>query len=388
MKRIFYTLGAVLASFAAFAQSQGNQNASAESQLNKLTDKFNVYLNSHASFNVQDTHNGEDWHAAFRNNQLRLEVRGNLTDKLFYRFRHRLNKANAGESLSNFAPATDMMYVGYHINDQFSVIGGKQCQAWGGFEFDLNPMNIYEYSDFIENMSNFTPGVTLVYNINPNHELQFQVMDSHNQVFEEFYGDSNEKESKTPLTYLINWNGSLFNGVLLTRWAAGLETESANSQSYMLTLGTQFRQKQFQLTFDYMHATQQLDRLGIATDLLNGFSVPNSLGRLKDVHYDTFILKAEYQPAERWNIFAKGMYETTNVHDNRLAEQFDGFRTAYGYFAGVEYIPLKDQDLRLYLAYIGRSYEFSDKFQNYGAALDGYNTNRVSLGLIYRIKAF
>ena len=55
--------------------------------------------------------------------------------------------------------------------------------------------------------------------------------------------------------------------------------------------------------------------------------------------------------------------------------------TGIGYFAGVEYLPFEKQDLRFFLAYIGRSRE--NKLTNVTT-----DTNRVSIGLMYRIKAF
>ena len=35
-------------------------------------------------------------------------------------------------------------------------------QSYGGIEFDLNPIDIYEYSDMIEHMSNFMTGLNAV----------------------------------------------------------------------------------------------------------------------------------------------------------------------------------------------------------------------------------
>lgn len=78
----------------------------------------------------------------FRARQLRLEIKGNLTERIFYRFRHTLNRPTSAAGLDNLARATDMLYAGFHLNDKFFVTAGKMCQAWGGFEFDINPMNI------------------------------------------------------------------------------------------------------------------------------------------------------------------------------------------------------------------------------------------------------
>ena len=49
----------------------------------------------------------------------------------------------------------------------------------------------------------------------------------------------------------------------------------------------------------------------------------------------------------------------------------------------VEYYPMKDQDFRVFLAYTGRRFDYSDK-----CGLKDYNTNRIELGFMYRIKAY
>ena len=92
--------------------------------------------------------------------------------------------------MDNLARATDMLYAGFHLNDKFSLTAGKMCQAWGGFEFDINPMNIYEYSDFIDNMDNFMLGGMLTYHPNENHEFNIQITDVCNNTFQELYGDN------------------------------------------------------------------------------------------------------------------------------------------------------------------------------------------------------
>ena len=150
----------------------------------------------------------------------------------------------------------------------------------------------------------------------------------------------------------------------------------------MITLGTKYNLEQFQLTFDFMNADEKIDRLGIATKDGAKWLEQNNQKIFRDVTYNTFILKAEFQPKPEWNIFAKGMYETTSVKD--VVNYDDDFRKAYGYMGGVEYLPFKDQDLRLFLAYIGRKYVYTKAIPT----LQDYNTDRVSLGVMYRIKAF
>ena len=49
----------------------------------------------------------------------------------------------------------------------------------------------------------------------------------------------------------------------------------------------------------------------------------------------------------------------------------------------MEYYPVKSQDFRVFLAYVGRKVTYKD-----GVGLDKYNTNRIELGFKYRIKAY
>ena len=331
-----------------------------------LRKKFNMYFNFQTSLDAERI--GEaDLTTKFKARQLRLEVRGDLTERIFYRFRHRLNKSNVAASLDNLATATDMMYAGFRLNEKWSATVGKMCQAWGGYEFDLNPMNIYEYSDFLENMDNFMLGAMITYAPNPNHEFNLQITDVRNSNFADLYATATAtiKESNTPLAYIFNCNGNLLYGLVQTRWGAGLQSEADGYTNALVMLGTKLNLPKFQVFLDYMMANDQLDRLK--------FTPRSKAEVVKDAKYNSFVLKAEYQPAPEWNIFAQGLYETAN--SSLANNEFKGI----GYFAGVEYLPFKEQDLRFFLAYIGRSRDKNSAVEN---------TNRVSVGMMYRIKAF
>ena len=336
--------------------------------INPIDKRFNMYFNFQSSLDAEKE-GEQDMTTKFKARQLRLEVRGNITDRIFYRFRHRLNRPTAAVKLDNLATATDMLYAGFHIDDKWALTVGKMCQAWGGYEFDLNPMNIYEYSDFIDNMDNFMLGGMITYAPNTNHEFNLQVTDVRNDSFENIYANSTGlKQSNVPLTYILNWNGSLFDGVLQTRWGVGLQSEADGYNNTMVMLGTRVALSKFQAFLDYMRADEQLDRLNYTPLSNNGKGQP-----LKDTKYNTFVLKGEYQPIPSLNLFAQGIYETaeSDLTGNKM--------TGLGYYGGVEYLPFPSQDLRFFLAYVGRSREISSVTKS---------TNRVSLGMMYRIKAF
>lgn len=397
MNKTLLTCALLTASLTASAQnganigmggSEGDYASLAEkvAKIEKKNDAFNVYFNYAASFQAERNSLADEWYTGFANKQLRLEIKGNIGNHLFYRLRHRLNKTNEARSQDNFSKATDIMMAGWKFNDKLSIQAGKMCQIWGGFEFDENPMYIYQYSDMVDNMDNFMAGVVLSYKPVPTQEFAVEVSDANNDSFSKVYGTgaaSQEENSirplassRNPLTYIANWNGSFADGMINTRWAWGIQTQARHKYSRMLMLGQQLNLEKFQWYIDYMGAWDGLDRLGIATGDL-GFA-----GGVyaSDVHYNSFITKANWQFAPRWNLMLKGMYETASV--SKL-ERGKNYRKSFGYIGSVEYYPLKDQDFRVFLAYVGRKYDFSEK-----SGLKDYNTNRIELGFMYRIKAF
>ena len=157
-------------------------------KLEKKSDMFNLYLNYSAS--ARTLEQGDGWETGFANKELRLEIKGNLTDKLFYRLRHRLNKANNAKGEDNFAKATDIMMVGYNFSDKLSLMAGKMTQIWGGYEYDENPMYVYEYSDFINHMDIYMAGAVLSYKPVPTQEIAIEVSNSYNGKLNDEYGDN------------------------------------------------------------------------------------------------------------------------------------------------------------------------------------------------------
>ena len=400
MNKTLLTCALLTASLTAGAQnganigmggSEGNYASLAEkvAKIEKKNDAFNVYFNYAASFQAERNSLVDEWHTGFANKQLRLEIKGNIGDHLFYRLRHRLNKTNEARTQDNFSKATDIMMAGWKFNDKWSVQAGKMCQIWGGFEFDENPMYIYQYSDMVDNMDNFMAGVVVSYKPVPTQEFAVEVSDANNDSFSKMYGAgaaSQEENSvrpltssRNPLTYIANWNGSFADGMINTRWSWGIQTQARHKYSRMLILGQQLNLDKFQWYVDYMGAWDALDRLGIATSDLGLNGGGHNL-YASDVHYNSFITKVNWQFAPHWNLMLKGMYETASV--SKL-ERGKNYRKSFGYMSSVEYYPLKDQDFRVFLAYVGRKYDFSEK-----SGLKDYNTNRIELGFMYRIKAF
>lgn len=361
-------------------------------KLKKSSDMFNVYLNTAASVQVE-TDNEHEWSTGFKNKHLRLEIKGNLTDKLYYRFCYRMTNSNVARSEDNFARSTDVVMIGYRFSDKLSVEAGKIFQPLGGYEVDENPIYIYEYSDLTGGLECYLGGVVVNYKPVPTQEIVVGVTNAHNDKFADVYGDNSLaiegdgtqnrilEKTRIPLGYSLGWNGSFLNNRLLTRWSWGIEGEARHKYSRMLILGQKLNLDRLQWYFDYMYQNDGLDRFGLASrEVRDFFPAVGGEVWMSDVHYTSFITKLNWQFAPQWNLMLKGMYETASV---TKVDRFKDFRKSYGYVGSVEYYPVKSQDFRVFLAYIGRKVTYKD-----GVGLDKYNTNRIELGFKYRIKAY
>lgn len=361
-------------------------------KLKKSSDMFNVYLNTAASVQVE-TDNEHQWSTGFKNKHLRLEIKGNLTDKLYYRFCYRMTNSNVARSEDNFARSTDVVMIGYRFSDKLSVEAGKIFQPLGGYEVDENPIYIYEYSDLTGGLECYLGGVVVNYKPIPTQEFVVGVTNAHNDKFADVYGDNSLaiegdgtqnrilEKTRIPLGYSLGWNGSFLNNRLFTRWSWGIEGEARHKYSRMLILGQKLNLDRLQWYFDYMYQNDGLDRFGLASrEVRDFFPAVGGEVWMSDVHYTSFITKLNWQFAPQWNLMLKGMYETASV---TKVDRFKDFRKSYGYVGSVEYYPVKSQDFRVFLAYVGRKVTYKD-----GVGLDKYNTNRIELGFKYRIKAY
>ena len=181
----------------------------------KRNNVFNLDLEMHASFNTFFTGHKLD-EAAFRFNHIKIEATGEVNDRLFYWYRQNLNQGNEGMDLENLPESIEYAMIGYRLNDKFTITLGKQDAAWGGFEYDLDPYAIYEYSDMNEYMDCYFTGVTLGYQPTPSQELRLQVTDNRIGSMEDTYGilPAGIEKPRAPLFYTFNWNSSYLDEIL------------------------------------------------------------------------------------------------------------------------------------------------------------------------------
>ena len=373
----------------ASAQQDKDASAGEESLFEKVTkigkeqDYFHFLLNLNNSFDVNQS-DGDFQNAKFNMREIRIEAKGNIDETFSFRWRQRLNRSNAPtpDGLDNL-PATsiDIAGIGIKTGDVFSMFLGKQCAAYGGFEYDMNPIEIYEYSDMLDHMSIFLTGATFQFQLHPSHQLQLQAVDSRSASMSDMYGAGYE-QSKVPLVYSVNWNGD-FSGVFRTRWSYSVMSQAKGHQSHYMALGNELTVDKFNAFLDVMYMREGIDREGIVSAIIG--NNPQG-GHLNDAEYLSFVLKAQYRFKPKWNIFVKGMLENEGLSKANGAIEKGKYRTAYGYLAGLEYYPLKNSNLHFFLTYVGRHYSYTDRAKIYNA--HDYSTNRISLGYIWQLPMF
>lgn len=340
---------------------------------------------------------GEYTQSRFRNEQFRLEIRGQVHEKVYFRFRDRYTRAQTSESIDNLSRSVDLAFLRFDISEKFSISAGKMCADWGAWEFDWNPIDIYEYSDIVEYADNFLTGVGFTYTPSSRNQWTFQVLDSRTKSFDELYGaQPNFTESKAPLAFVSNWRGSLLDGKIKTIWsyslfneAQDLEGNSANMN--YIALGTEFVvSDKFNFIYDFKWSDEALDRTSIVSETVPDALYPYALG---ETQYTGHWVHFRYKITPKVHFTFVGMLD---VAEWKNAVEVDGannpsgekkIRDAWGYIPAVEYFPWSDLNIKFFANWVGRDYKYSDYAKDRMGAVD-YTTGRFTVGFISPLGIF
>lgn len=137
---------------------------------------LNVSFDTRIDFqNVWYDGTTDDAASGFKGKYFMLRVDGSVMDGFVdYSWRQRLNRRK--ENTSAFDD-TDWVWVrvnhkGWHIS------GGKEVVLVGSWEYDKNPVDVYTFSLFWDNLPCFEFGATVARDLGPNDNLAFQVTQS------------------------------------------------------------------------------------------------------------------------------------------------------------------------------------------------------------------
>jgi hypothetical protein len=354
----------------------------------------NMQFGLENAFSDQGQANFDYIGSKFRFEQFRLEFRGDVHKKVYFRFRTRYTKTPDVQSLDHLYGSIDLAYIRVTLAKKWSLSVGKMCADWGGYEFDYNPIDIYEYSDIIEMADNFLTGVGVSYQLNKNHSFTFQALDSRTRSFTELYGEQPQiTESKFPLALVGNWRGSFFKGKFNTIWSYSIFTEAKNIYMNYIALGNQLHLGKFTVEYDFKWSSEDLDRTGIVSAtvpdvLVIGSDTLNYPYAMKNCLYYSHWLHLYYRLNRHFNFAFVGMVDFAKWKENiDPNKNTDNIRTAWGYIPTIEYYPFKDLNLRFYANWVGRIYSYSDYAKTSLGAKD-YSTGRFTIGFVSPLGIF
>jgi len=345
----------------------------------ELLKNVDLIMNMQLGFR-NDFQDGEYLGSKFKFEQFRFEIKGYVHEKVFFRFRHRYTSEFQPQSVDKIIKGIDFAYLRFDLSDKLQLTVGKTFADWGGFEFDLNPIDIYEYSDIIEMADNFLTGAGLYYQATKNHGFSFQILNSRTGTFEEIYDSiPTIQSSKAPLAAVINWRGSFWGGKFTTLWSYSLFNEAQDMFKNYIALGNQLKMKKLTIMYDFKWSKEDLDRTGIISG-----DVPDDIYNyaLKNTLYCSHWLRLDYRFVPKWQVSLVGFIDRAKwLSDVDPLKDTDDWRIAYSFIPTIEYFPWDDLNLKFFFGYVGRYFDYSDYATSRVGAQD-YNTGRLIFGII------
>ncbi len=333
-----------------------------------------------------DFYDGDYLGTKFKFEQFRLEIKGYVHEKVFFRFRHRYTSTFEPQSVDKIIKGVDFAYLRFDLSDKLQFLVGKTYADWGGMEFDLNPIDIYEYSDIIEMADNFLFGAELFYTPIQNQTFGFQIINSRTGTFEEIYDSiPTIKASKNPLGAVVNWRGSLFNGKVSTLWSYSLFNEAEGMYKNYFAFGNQFKHNKLSIMYDFKISIEDLDRTGVISN-----EVPDDIYNfaLENTMYYSHWFKIDYRFTEKWGVSFVGIIDEAKwMKEDIPNKTSDDWRTTYTLIPTVEYFPYSDLNLKCYLGWVGRNFNYSG-YSKDQLGMQDYNTGRFVFGIISPLKVF
>lgn len=332
---------------------------------------------------------------AFKMNEARLEFRGKLVDNLEFRVRTRLHRVGAEASLDRSSSALDHASLSYKFgeNRKWEVLFGKQNNMIGSWEFDKNPTFEYQYSDVVGNYNNlFALGARVGYSPSSNHTFTIQAINAHNNQFNNQVGAAyigDNTAAKTPLLAQFIWQGKFFNKVWNTWYSVGGSQYAKDKTNLQVFVGNKIAKGNFEGYLDLGYSKFEFDHFNIANRTGNAYTafyknanplVTQSNVIAEDIDVKSAVLRLDYKFLEKWNVTAKGFYETVSAKDDALG---DNFRRNLGYLIGLEFLPIAKQNFRFFAYYYGNDIKYNNNVYNLG--VKSVHSNIFAVGALYVI---
>lgn len=279
-----------------------------------------LFFDARGSF-LQTFAPGGKYTSTMKPEYFNLHVYGHISDNVTYRIRHRLN---VPVDATNPFRATDWLCLNWQASPKLRLYAGKTPILIGGYEYDSAPIDVYFYSLFCSNLSQYFAFSTGgEYELLPGQKLALQV-------------------SNSPLTNGFN-NMYAYNAA----WIGGF------SPWWKTIWSCNLIDDQFGRTINYLALGNHCVWGGLAVDL--DFINRASFSQQRFLFSDFSLISKVIYSIGRWNLCGKLGYECNEAGNvDSLGRPFDTAVTPgtdylyWGY--GVEYFPFGNDDLRLHMA--------------------------------------
>lgn len=330
---------------------------------------------------------GELEEVAFRINKVRLEILGNIGKKFSYHFRQSFNKYSSPHALDNLASSVEYAYMGWQMTDKFKLTVGKQIILLGGHEYWINGIKIREFTDFNNNIACFQAGVNGAINITPTQQLNLQVVNNRGGTDDDvflFGRPEDLAEAKVPLLSTLNYDGFFFDKALNLRYSMSAGQLTKGRNIYYLTAGNIWERGPIFAYFDVMYSREGLDSKGSISEV--SATLPTGGVTAQYVEYLTLIGNFDYRVHPQWNLYVKGAYEKGSVYKSNGPYAKGNYRRVWNVQACAEFFPMKNSELLIFLHLLHKHHGFTKQAKAMGST--DYDTQRISLGLVYTIPVF
>lgn len=289
-----------------------------------------VSIDTRATFH-QETRGGV-YGTHFQGDYLNLHIMGQISDRLSFRIRQRLNKKIEDTNPFN---ATDFLWLKWQPSPKWSFTFGKQAIMLGGYEVDSAPIDVYYYGAFTSNLYQYYAfGVSAAFHPAPGQSIAIQ-----------FIPSPISPVTQNAYSYNLYWNGHILPH-WKTVWSYNLVEDMYARKMNYLVLGNKF----------------ELGALVVDLDLIDRASFHQ-----KNFLSDWSVIVKAILTLGKWNLCTKVGYErndAANVDANGISYDLTlpaGNNYLYG-GAGVEYFPLGNENLRIHAAYFRDNHDDLNNF--------------------------
>ncbi|TQD36268.1 porin [Haloflavibacter putidus] len=311
----------------------------------------------------------------FQNGHTALGISAQVHEKVDFKFRNRFNKGSDVQTLDQLGSNIELAYINVEASPDLNVLLGKMHAFYGGYEYEFSAMDVLEYNDIHSNALAYVTGAGIKFQAFEKQQFGLQVLNSRTMHYDDLYGNvaaQNIQEPDWPVAVVVNWRGNFFNDTFGTNYSVSYSNQVKKRGTYFFTLGHKYQNKNLTLMYDFDYSYEEIDTKGIATNI---FAVDRVA---ENVRYIENWLRAEYRCNSKFTALLTLM--TSSAYGN-VKTSDDHLRTSYGAIPTLYYSPFKDLDLRFFLAYIGRYYDYSTyAIENFNAS--NYNKNEVRIGFI------